>query len=77
MTPLPRSVKARPDAEARRIHKLLAKARARAERPVPATDGRLPDFDDPRNLIPTASVRSSLAFERERVAAEKPKGAKP
>lgn len=33
---------------------------------APTTRGRadLPDFDDPRNLIPTHLVRASLAFER-------------
>ena len=37
---------------------------------LPADDGRLPDFDDPRNLITIASVRCSIAWERERQRAE-------
>jgi hypothetical protein len=29
----------------------------------PASDGRSPDFDDPRNLIRTCDVRAMLAFQ--------------
>jgi hypothetical protein len=37
----------------------------------PASDGKLPDFDDPRNLIRTADVRALLAFQTQLDRAER------